>query len=203
MTPGEVQGQAKGGTGSHPPILILGVGNILLSDEGVGVRVIEAMKGMTLPDGVELLDGGTASTDLLDSIGNREKVVIVDAVKGDGKPGTLYRFTPDDVAVRTQGRTSLHQVGLLETLRMAKLLACLPQEVVILGIEPKEVGWGLELSAEVAATLPRVIELVLAELGVDKGGHRCLMDCVGARPAAQTGGAGGSPQRLLAPGDRT
>ena len=161
----EANKQEKNKSISRPSILILGVGNILLSDEGVGVRIVEAMEGWELPDNVELFDGGTASVDLLDSLANRDKVIIIDAVKGGNEPGTLYRFTPNDVTIQRQNFTSLHQVGLLETLTMARYLGCAPQEVVIYGIEPKKVSWGLELSPEVAAVVIRVIELVLAELG--------------------------------------
>lgn len=160
-------GEAEQKSRSSPrsPVLVLGVGNILLSDEGVGVRVIETMEGRELPDNVELFDGGTASVDLLDSLTNRDKVIIIDAVKGGNEPGTLYRFTPADITVQRQSLTSLHQISLLETLTMATCLGCAPREVVIFGIEPKEVGWGMELSPEVAVVVPTVIQLVLAELG--------------------------------------
>ncbi len=148
----------------HPATLVLGVGNILLGDEGVGVRVIQAMKEKKLPGNVELLDGGTASLDLLDSLSNREKVIIVDAVKGGGKPGTLYHFSLCDITAERKNLNSLHQIGLLETLAMAEYLGCAPHHVTIYGIEPKKVDWGLELSPEVAAVVPRVIELLMAEL---------------------------------------
>ncbi len=150
---------------SRPSILIMGVGNILLSDEGVGVHIIEAMEGRKLPDNVELFDGGTASVDLLNSLANRDKVIIIDAVKVGNEPGTLYRFTPDDITVQRQDLTSLHQVGLLETLTMARYLGCAPRQVIIFGVEPMKVSWGLELSPEVARVVPRVVELVLRELG--------------------------------------
>ena len=146
------------------PVLILGVGNILLSDDGVGVCCIEAMRGMTLPDNVELVDGGTASMDLLDDFVNREKVIIVDAVKGGGEPGAVYRFSPADIEARRHMLGSVHEIGLLEGLTMAEHLGGTSQNVTIYGIEPKELGWGLELSPEVAAAVPRVIELVLSEL---------------------------------------
>ncbi|MFH1560858.1 MAG: HyaD/HybD family hydrogenase maturation endopeptidase [Chloroflexota bacterium] len=162
----EANEQGKQKSVSRPAIIILGVGNILLRDEGVGVRVIEAMEGRELPDNVELLDGGTASMDLLTSLANRDKVIIIDAVKGGNEPGTLYRFSPDDITIQKQTVTSLHQVGLLETLTIARHLGCTPREVIIFGIEPKEVSWGLELSPEVASATPRVIELVLEELGI-------------------------------------
>ena len=136
-----------------------------MSDEGVGVRVVEAMEGQGLPDDIELLDGGTASVDLLNSLVDREKVIVIDAVKGGNEPGALYRFAPDDITTYGWDNTSLHQVGLLETLMMARHLGCAPREVIIFGIEPKKVDWGLELSPEVAAVVPRVTELVLIELG--------------------------------------
>jgi len=160
----EAKGQDKEGFVPNPPILVLGVGNILLSDEGVGVRVIEAMKGMTLPDNVELLDGGTGALDLFDFMANRDKVIIIDAAKGGGKPGDIYRFGPDDIRMQRQCLTSVHQVSLLDTLTMARLAGCSPRDIVIFGIEPRGVDWGLELSPEVAAVVPKVIELIMSEL---------------------------------------
>ena len=157
------EGYRRGVTRS--PILILGIGNILLRDEGVGVRVVEAMQAKNLSGNVELVDGGTAGLDLLDVVADRRKVVVIDAVQADSEPATVFRFSPDEFTHQAIAITSLHQVGLLETLMMAKHLGCAPQQVVIFGIEPKEIGYGLELSAQVAAAVPKVIELVLAELG--------------------------------------
>jgi hydrogenase maturation protease len=145
-------------------ILILGVGNILLGDEGVGVRVVEAMRDIKLPDNVELVDGGTGAFDLLDIVADRKKVIIIDAVRGGGEPGAIYRFTPDDIEKQQQCLTSVHQVGLLNTLEMAKMAGYPPQSVIVCGIEPKRMDWGLELSPEVAAMVPRVIELIMSEL---------------------------------------
>ena len=143
--------------------LVLGIGNILMRDEGVGVRVIEAMRDLPMPADVELLDGGTSGVDLVDEVADRTKVIVIDAVKTDGKPGTTFRFGPADLIRDTERALSLHEFGLLETLMAAEHLGCAPKEVVIFGIQPKEVSVGLELSAEVAEALPKVIELVLAE----------------------------------------
>lgn len=143
--------------------LVLGIGNILMRDEGVGVRVIEAMRNLPMPANVELLDGGTSGVDLVDEVADRTKVIVIDAVKTDGKPGTVFRFGAADLIRDTEGALSLHEFGLLDTLMTAEHLGCAPKEVVIFGIQPKEVSVGLELSAEVAETLPKVIELVLAE----------------------------------------
>lgn len=164
MKPHEEDRQIKKNLASRPPILVMGVGNILLCDEGVGVRVIEAMQSMTVPDNVELLDGGTASMALVDSLNNREKVILIDAVRGGNNPGTLYRFMPDEIKIGKHMLSSLHDIGLLEAFGMAQYLGGVPQNIIIYGIEPKEIAWGLDLSPEVAAVVPRVIELVLSEL---------------------------------------
>jgi hydrogenase maturation protease len=160
-------------------ILVLGIGNILLRDEGVGVHVVSAMadqaaKGtLHLSEDVELVDGGTFGIDLLDTIAGRRKVIVVDAVQVTPEetadpskvgPGTILRFTSDDLAKRETADLSLHQIGLFETLTMARQLGCAVGEVVILGIVPKTLESGLELSPEVAAVVPKVIELVLAEI---------------------------------------
>ncbi len=149
----------------QPPRLILGVGNLLLRDEGVGVHVISALRDRALPDDVELCDGGTASFDLLDTLAGRRQVIIIDAVRTGSEPGTIFRFTPEDISASREQITSLHQVGLLEILNVVEhLLDSAPEEVIVLGIEAKEIDWGLELSAEVEAAVPKVIELVRSEL---------------------------------------
>lgn len=145
------------------PILVLGIGNILLRDEGVGVRVIEQMQEMRLPDDVELVDGGTAGADLLDVLAERRKVIVIDAVEAEGEPGTVLRFTADDIVRPDRVGISLHELGLGEALTMTRGLGCAPEEVIVFGIKPKDVGCGLELSEEIAASVPKVIELVLAE----------------------------------------
>ena len=149
-----------------PPssVLVLGAGNVLLSDEGVGVRVVEAMKEMMLPDNVELLDGGTGAFDLLDVIAGRDKVIIIDAVKGGGEPGAIYRFRPDDIRIQKQHLMSAHQISLPDTLAMAKFAGCSPRDVIIYGVEPKRLDWGMELSPEVAAVVPKVMELIVSDL---------------------------------------
>ena len=160
----KAEGRASKNPAPHSSILVLGVGNILLSDEGVGVRVVEAIKEMKLPDDVELLDGGTGAFDLLNVMADREKVIIIDAVKGGGEPGTIYRLSPEDIRMKKQHLTSVHQMSLPDTLAIAKISGCAPRDVVIYGIEPKRLDWGLELSPEVAAVVPRVMELIVREL---------------------------------------
>ena len=146
------------------PVLVLGIGNILLGDEGIGVRVIEAMQAMDLPADVELVDGGTAGADLLDVLSDRRKVIVIDAMDADCAPGTVVRLTVDDLLPDSSGGISLHEVGLLATLTMARHLGSAPDEVILLGVKPKKLELGLELSEELAALVPKIIQLVLAEL---------------------------------------
>ncbi len=146
------------------PILILGIGNILLRDEGVGVRVIEQMQKIPLPDDVELIDGGTAGADLLDVLADRRKVIVIDAIQADCEPGTVLRFTADELTQPDRVGMSLHELGLGQALTMTRQLGCEPKEVVVFGIKPRDISCGLELSEDITASLPKVVELVLAEI---------------------------------------
>ncbi len=146
------------------PILILGIGNILLRDEGVGVHVIEKMQNTPLPEDVELVDGGTAGVDLLDMLAERKKVIVIDAVQADCEPGTILRFTADELTQPDRIGMSLHELGLGEALKMTKQLGCAPQDVVVFGIKPKDISCGLELSEQIAESIPKVVELVAAEI---------------------------------------
>jgi hydrogenase maturation protease len=160
-------GEAAAQRAAVCPTLVLGLGNILLQDEGVGVRVVEALQGLPLPPGVEVVDGATAGMALLDILADRRRVIVIDAVDGDWEPGTVVRLGPDDLLPQQSQAVSLHELGLLEALIAARRLGVAPQEMVILGVRPYEVACGLSLSREMAALLPRVVKLVLAELGAD------------------------------------
>jgi hydrogenase maturation protease len=148
----------------RPAVLILGIGNLLMRDEGIGVRVVEALGHVGLPDGVEVVDGGTAGADLIDLLAQRQKVIVIDALQADQKPGTVLRLQPENILPSSDQSLSLHELGLAETLRMTQYLNCAPTEVVIFAIQPQAVEPGLELSDTVAATIPQIIELVQAEL---------------------------------------
>ena len=154
------------------PVLILGIGNILLRDEGVGVRTIEAMAGLDLPEGVETLDGGTSGADLVYEVAGRRKLIVIDATDAQAAPGAVFRLTLDDLLAESRGSISLHELGLTETLTIARQLGCPPREVVIFAVQPKVVEFGLELSDEVKGVLPRLIDAVLAEA------RRCPADCL-------------------------
>jgi hydrogenase maturation protease len=145
-------------------VVVLGIGNLILRDEGVGVHAVRELEGRKLPAHVEIIDGGTSLMELLPVIQEAERIIVIDALRGGGEPGTVYRVTPDDLTADTERTLSLHQVGLLEVLGMARQLGGEPQ-VVIIGVEPKEISWGMELTPEVKAKLPRVIDAVFEEMG--------------------------------------
>lgn len=159
-----MQGSPETNKMPRAPVLLVGVGNILLRDEGFGPHVIKALGDVQLPPCVELLDGGTAGTGLLDFIRDRQKVIFIDAVKADAAPGSIFRMTAEDFAKSPGQSISLHEFGLGQTLLMAKQLNCAPRQVILFGVTPKDISCGLELSAEVAAAIPGVIELILDEL---------------------------------------
>jgi len=145
-------------------VVILGVGNVLLSDEGVGVHIVRKMMTMDIPREIEIIEGETFGFGLMDVVSETDRLVILDAVKGGGPPGSIYRFDFEDLATCPQSfRTSAHQVGILEVVQLSELLGCQPRTTII-GIEPKVVGMGLGLSPEVEAKIPLVIQLALDEV---------------------------------------
>jgi hydrogenase maturation protease len=146
------------------PILVLGIGNILLHDEGVGVYVVEQMQKEGVADYVELLDGGTSGADLLDHICDRQKVIVIDSVDADVEPGTILRFASENMKSNASQSISLHEFGIAETIDMAKQLNCAPRQVVIIGIKPKDLNPGVGLSGEMREVIPRVVKAVLAEI---------------------------------------
>jgi hydrogenase maturation protease len=145
-------------------IVILGVGNVLLSDEGVGVHVANELIKMELPDNVSVVEGGTDGFRLLNVITEADRLIVVDAVKGGGEPGTIYRFDINDVRNSPSGfKTSVHQIGILEVIDLSGLIGKTPHTTVI-GVEPKSLEMSLELSPEIKDKVPRVIELVLEDM---------------------------------------
>ncbi len=145
-------------------IIILGLGNILLKDEGAGVYVAEQIEKMSLPENVEVIDGGTASMDILMSMKDVKKLIIVDALRGGEKPGTVYRLYPEDLFSAPDSYMSLHQINVLEGLILSKKTGNAPQETVIIGIEPKEIDWGLGVTPDIKRKIPDIINRVIEEV---------------------------------------
>lgn len=144
--------------------MVMGVGNILLSDEGLGVRFLDELAKVELPANVEILEGGTAGLELVHLIQDVDFLIIVDAFNANAEPGALFRFQPGDLKViPEQYEVSFHQIGIIEVLAMAKVLGQAPQ-TLIFGIQPKSLEWGLEISPEILALFPRLTELVRNEI---------------------------------------
>ena len=144
-------------------IAVVGVGNLLLKDEGIGVHIVHTMRQIDTPHNVKIIDGGT-SPDLPYNLKEFDKLIVVDAVKAGGEPGTIYRFHPHDVNIESEKAISLHELGLAQNLRMMKLMRNEPKETVIIGIEPREIDWGTELSVELQQKIPEIINAVLSEI---------------------------------------
>jgi hydrogenase maturation protease len=147
------------------PILVLGIGNILLKDEGIGVHVANTLMEMPLPPEVEVMDGGTMGIDLLFYIEGRKKVIVIDTVKAGEPPGTMYRFTDKDLSFKKDVLRTAHGIDFSDVVRTSQTMGTKPDEVVFIGIEPESMEEGLELSPFIAERIPAIIELVKRELG--------------------------------------
>ncbi len=147
------------------PILILGLGNPLQGDDGVGCRVAEELGRSTLPEDVEVMDGGTPGVGLVNLLQDRQLALIVDAAEMGLPPGEVVRFQPDEVKLTgSSERFSLHRTGVADALALAQALKLKMPEIVVFGVQPERVGWGQGLSAPVQAAVEKVIQAVLKEL---------------------------------------
>ncbi len=168
---------------AKPHIVVMGVGNILLRDEGVGVRALQRLeREYVFPDHVELVDGGVLALNLMAVLERADRLILLDAVRGGGEPGEIYVFDWDEVPPRVRYKDSIHQIDFVETMSVLPLIAEPPKTTVI-GVEPESIeDWDLGLSPPVAASLDRVIELAIEEL--DKLGVRAAPRDEAAPPPA-------------------
>ncbi len=150
---------------SLPHIMVLGIGCVLLRDEGFGVKVIhEIDRRYAFPDNVEIIDGGVLGVNLLGFISRADRLIVVDAIRNKGKPGDLYRLTGDAIPDRIRAKNSMHQVDFLEALTLCKALDRVP-ETVIIGVEPEDIdSCGIELTSTIRYQVEAVIDQVLTEL---------------------------------------
>lgn len=144
------------------PIGILGVGNLLLSDEGFGVHFIRYLnRRYILPDQVAILDGGTSGIMLAPFIEDVRLLYVIDTVAVDAKPGSIHCFSEDDVrAGNIQARMSPHQVGLLEILDICRLRDKAPERVRMITVVPADLSTGIDLSARLRPKLAEVMAVL-------------------------------------------
>lgn len=145
-------------------IMVLGVGNQLMTDEGLGPYVICELQKEEWPKNVDIIEGGTAGLAILQLIEGVEYLIIVDAVDAKAEAGAIFRFRPKDYSIfPEQFGFSFHQVGLFEVLQMAMVLDKLP-DTIIFGVQPKSLDWGLELTPEVQAKIPTLLDFIREEI---------------------------------------
>jgi hydrogenase maturation protease len=151
---------------STPRVLVLGIGNILLNDEGVGVHVINRFQEtLVIPDEVQVIDGGTMGLDLSPYFEGKTDVVVVDAICADGeKPGTIRRFSGSEVMTMLGERISPHQIGLSDLLACTAVDTQLPENIVLLGIVPESLDTSLDLSPTIQAKVDDLVGLIRVEL---------------------------------------
>ena len=145
--------------------LVLGLGNTIMTDDGFGVNVVEALSSRFLLRGpVTLLDGGTLGLDLLPRLEGIEQLLIVDALAMQAPPGTVFRLEGEEVPRAFANKLSVHQMGVQDLLSLAELQGHLPRELVVWGVQPESIDMGTELTPTVAAAVEPVLAGVIEEL---------------------------------------
>jgi len=147
------------------PIVVLGIGNILMHDDGVGIHLIRKLEeNYIFEPQVPLIDGGTMGSELLPYF-EADKIVIVDAVNFDEAPGFVGIIENDDILTRLTTKLSMHHLGLTDVLSQVKLLGITPAEIYLVGVQPEPlIEMNMKLSDAVAAQLDKMVEIVMLKL---------------------------------------
>lgn len=145
-------------------IAVLGLGNLIRSDDGVGIHAIhQLLRDRLVPENVELLDGGTLGLQLLPAIEGVTHLLAIDAINTGAAAGSIVRFDISEIEP-LPGTPSVHQIGFSDLLTALRLLERFPEHMILLGVQPEETGWGDKLSGTVHAALPALIAAALDEL---------------------------------------
>jgi len=146
-------------------IVILGIGNTILSDEGVGVHAAEALRAAyEVPENIEVIDGGTAGMELLDPLSGVDLLVVLDAVKAKRAPGTVICLTGKEVPVFFRSKLSPHQVSICDVLASLEFAGDPPKDLVLIGCEPESLELGTELTPAIAAKVPEMVASAIEQL---------------------------------------
>lgn len=155
--------------GATKKILILGIGNLLFKDEGIGVHVVEKIINMALPANVEVVDGGIDSYAFEYFIENRDKVIVVDTMRAGGGPGSIYRLSGEEFLGRPREFKTTQEMEFEDALRIAILMKTNPKELVVIGVEPEDTGaeahiCEIGLSPSIENKIPKIIQMVMKEI---------------------------------------
>jgi hydrogenase maturation protease len=157
-------------------ITLLGLGNILMRDDGVGVHAVKAVQErFEVPPELDIVDGGTSGLDLLPFIEGRDRVIFVDAVDFGKEPGFIGELVNDDIpAFFSKDKASLHHIGLTDVLATGRLLNIIPEEICLIGIQPQRIEMGLELTEVLQGKLDLLVSRIrdkLRDWGVHLAPH--------------------------------
>ena len=171
-----------------PDTVVIGLGNVVLSDDGLGVHAVRRLRDRySFPDGIELIEGGTAGLLLLPHLADARRAIIVDAIDTSAPAGTLVRLPGENWASAFAIRLTPHDIGLTDLLGAAQLSGVWPQQLVLHGLQPASTAIGTELSVPVAAALDPLVDAIVAELALWD------VPAVTAATAFATAGFEGSP----------
>ncbi|MDH5298352.1 MAG: HyaD/HybD family hydrogenase maturation endopeptidase [Desulfobulbaceae bacterium] len=146
-------------------VLVLGIGNILLGDEGLGVRAVEEFRRRyAMPQQLTVVDGGTMGIELLPYVVGRSHLLLVDALQGDGQPGQVKRIHIDSPPAFFRNRSTPHQIGMADVLGLAAMTDELPASVTLYGVTPTTLNTGLELSQQAREGIDSLLRLLVDDL---------------------------------------
>ncbi len=139
-----------------------------MGDDGVGIYILEKLKNKDLPIHVELIDAGTGGLDILSFMENVDKVIIIDAISSGGEIGKIHKFTYQDLPDPASMHFSLHELGLVDVLKIGEQVISMPDDILIIGVEiERENQLNIGLTPKVNEAVPKVVEMVLDELAID------------------------------------
>ena len=152
-------------------ITLLGLGSLLMQDEGVGVHAVRYLQEHYETTGLEIIDGGTGGMDLLPFIENRDRLLVVDAANFEKEPGYIGILRNEEIPALFGVKASLHHLGLADVLAAAQLMDMAPKEICLIGIQPQTIALGLELTELIQKKLPDLVALIIKQLA--DWGIRC------------------------------
>ncbi len=145
-------------------ITLLGLGSLLMQDEGVGVHAVRYIQEHFETPGLEIIDGGTGGMDLLPYIENRDRLLVVDAANFEKEPGYIGVLRNEEIPAHFGVKASLHHLGLADVLAAAQLMDMAPKEICLIGIQPQTISLGLELTELIQRKLPELVALIIKQL---------------------------------------